>query len=47
MSLEEALSQLALSKRDLLVFVNSDSGQMNVVCRAKNGGYEWVEPYSK
>jgi putative sigma-54 modulation protein len=47
MSLEEALSQLAVSKRDLLVFVNSDSGQMNVVCRAKNGGYEWVEPYPK
>ncbi len=47
MSLEEALSQLALSKKDLLVFVNSDSGQMNVVSRSKNGGYEWVEPYPK
>ncbi|HVP78002.1 MAG TPA: ribosome-associated translation inhibitor RaiA [Thermodesulfobacteriota bacterium] len=47
MSLEEALSQLALSKKDLLVFVNSDSGQMNAVCRSKNGGYEWVEPYLK
>jgi len=47
MSLEEALSQLALSKKDLLVFVNSDSGQMNAVCRSKNGGYEWVEPYPK
>ncbi len=47
MSLEEALSQLAVSKRDILVFVNSDSGQMNVVCRSKNGGYEWVEPYPK
>ncbi len=47
MSLEEALSQLALSKKDVLVFVNSDSGQMNVVCRSKDGGYEWVEPYLK
>jgi len=47
MSLEEALSQLAVSKKDILVFVNSDSGQMNVVSRSKNGGYEWVEPYPK
>jgi putative sigma-54 modulation protein len=47
MSLEEALSQLALSKKDVLVFVNSDSGQMNVVYRSKDGGYEWVEPHPK
>ena len=45
MSPDEALSQLALSKKDVLVFVNSESGQINVVCRSKNGGYEWVEPY--
>ena len=47
MSLEEALSQLHLSKRDFLVFINSDSGQMNVVYRAKDGGYGWVEPHAK
>jgi putative sigma-54 modulation protein len=47
MSLEEAVSQLGLSKKNFLVFVNSDSGQMNVVYRAKDGGYEWVEPYPK
>jgi len=47
MSLEEALSQLRLSKRDFLVFVNSDSEQMNVVYRSQDGGYEWVEPYPK
>jgi len=47
MSLEEAFSQLYLSKRDFLVFINSDSGQMNVVYRSKNGGSGWVEPYSK
>jgi putative sigma-54 modulation protein len=47
MSLEEAVSQLGLSKKNFLVFVNSDSGQMNVVYRSKNGGYEWVEPYPK
>jgi len=47
MSLEDALSQLHLSKRDFLVFINSDSGQMNVVYRAKDGGYGWVEPHAK
>lgn len=45
MSLEEAVSQLNLSKDDFLVFINSDSGQMNVLFR-KDGGYEWVEPHS-
>jgi putative sigma-54 modulation protein len=47
MSLEEALSQLHLSKKDFFVFINSDSGQMNVVYRVKNGGYGWVEPHPK
>jgi len=47
MSLDEALSQLHLSKKDFLVFINSDSGQMNVVYRSKNGGYGWVEPHPK
>lgn len=47
MSLEEAVSQLGFSKKDFLIFINSDSGQMNVVTRSKDGGYEWVEPHSK
>jgi len=47
MSLEEAVARLGVSKRDFLVFLNSDSGQMNVLCRSKEGGYEWVEPHSK
>ena len=47
MSVEEALSQLSLSKHDFLAFINSDSGQMNVVYRSKNGGYGWVEPRPK
>jgi putative sigma-54 modulation protein len=47
MSLDEALSQLSLSKKDFLIFINSNSGQMNVVCRSKDGNYEWVEPHSK
>ncbi len=47
MSLEEALSQLDLSKRDFFIFINSETGQINVVCRSKDGGYEWVEPLPK
>jgi putative sigma-54 modulation protein len=47
MSLEEAVSQLFLSKKDFLIFINSDSGQMNAVYRSKDGGYEWVEPHVK
>lgn len=47
MSVEEAAAQMALSKRDILVFINSDSGQMNVLYRRKDGSVEWVEPRFK
>ena len=47
MSVEEAATQLSLSRQDILVFINSDSGQMNVLYRRKDGGIEWVEPHSK
>jgi putative sigma-54 modulation protein len=47
MSLEEAVAQMDLSEEKFLIFINSDSGQMNVLHRAKDGGYEWVEPYSE
>ena len=47
MSLDEAIAQLQLSQRDFLIFMNSDSGQMNVLCRGKDGGYEWVEPHPR
>jgi putative sigma-54 modulation protein len=47
MSLEEAISQLVFSKKDFCIFINLDSGQMNVVTRSKDGGYEWVEPHPK
>jgi putative sigma-54 modulation protein len=47
MSLEEAVAQLNLSQKDYLVFINSDSKQMNVVCRGEDGGVEWVEPRPK
>jgi len=46
LSLEEAVSELELSKEDFLFFINSDSGQINGLCQ-KDGGYEWVEPYPK
>jgi putative sigma-54 modulation protein len=47
MSLEEAVNKLDLSRKDFLVFINSDSGQMNVLRRNNDRGYEWVEPYSE
>ena len=47
MSLEEAMVHLEISRKDFLVFLNSDSGQVNVLCRSKDGGYEWVEPSLK
>jgi putative sigma-54 modulation protein len=47
MSVEEAAAQLNLSKRNLLVFVNSESGQVNVLTRLEEGGFEWVEPRAK
>jgi len=47
MSLEEAVVQLEISRRDFLVFLNSDSEQVNVLCRTKDEGYEWIEPSLK
>jgi len=47
MSLEEAVAQLDLSQQDFLVFINSDSGRMNVLHRSTDGGYEWLEPRSE
>lgn len=47
MSLEEAVAQIRLSKKDILFFINSDSSQMNALYRSKDGGYEWIEPRSK
>ncbi|MFB3883910.1 MAG: ribosome hibernation-promoting factor, HPF/YfiA family [Thermodesulfobacteriota bacterium] len=47
MSLDEAVAQMELSQEEFLIFVNSDSEQMNVLRRGKDGGYEWVEPYAE
>lgn len=44
MSIEEAVSQLNLSKDNHFFFINSDSGQINVVYRSDDGKYEWIEP---
>jgi putative sigma-54 modulation protein len=47
MSLDEAVAQMSVSEKEFMVFFNSDSKQVNVLCRAKNGGLEWLEPYLK
>jgi putative sigma-54 modulation protein len=47
MSVEEAVAQMEISRKDFLVFMNSDSGQVNVLSRSNDGGYEWVEPHQK
>lgn len=47
MSLEEAVAQMGVSKRDFLVFINSGSGMINVLLRSREGGYEWIEPHPK
>jgi putative sigma-54 modulation protein len=47
MSLEEAVAQLDLRQEDFFIFVNSESGQINVLSRRKDGELEWVEPSLK
>lgn len=47
MSLEEAVAQWDLLQEDVFVFINSESGQINVLSRRKDGGLEWVEPSLK
>jgi putative sigma-54 modulation protein len=44
MSPEEAVLQLELVGHDFFVFVNADSGEVNVVYRRNNGGYGLIEP---
>jgi putative sigma-54 modulation protein len=47
MSLEEAVAQLELLQEDFFLFINSNSGQINVLSRRKDGELEWVEPSLK
>jgi len=44
MSPEEAVLQLELIGHDFFVFRNSDTGEVNVVYRRKDGGYGLIEP---
>jgi putative sigma-54 modulation protein len=47
MSVEEAAAQMNLLEQDFFIFINSESGQINVLSHRKDGGYEWVEPSMK
>jgi len=47
MSIEEAVAQWDLLQEDFFVFINFDSGQINVLSRRKDGELEWVEPSLK
>lgn len=47
MSPEEAVAQLNLDQKEILFFINSTTGQMNAICRGKDGLYEWIEPQAE
>jgi putative sigma-54 modulation protein len=47
MSVEEAVSQLDLLPQHEYIFINAQSGLINVLSRRKDGGYDWIEPYFK
>ncbi len=44
MSIEEAVLQLRADENDFYVFINSDSGLVNVVYHRKDGNYGLIEP---
>ena len=46
MDVEEAAMQLDLSSDSFLVFTNSSTEQINVLCRLEDGNYELIEPQS-
>ena len=46
MDVEEAAMQLDLSSDNFLVFTNSSTEQINVLCRLEDGNYELIEPQS-
>jgi len=45
MTVEEAVMQMTINDEDFLVFANSETNQVNVVYRRKDGTYGWIEPY--
>lgn len=44
MSIDEAAMQMGLSESNFLAFINSDTEQMNVMYRRRDGNYGLIEP---
>ncbi len=44
LSVEEAVMQLDLLNQEFLVFRNSETNEINVVYKRKDGNYGWIEP---
>ena len=44
MSVDEAAMQMGLSSNDFLAFLNSETNQMNVMYRRRDGNYGLIEP---
>ena len=44
MTAQEAVVLMATSDDDFLMFSNSQTNQVNVVYRRKDGNYGWIEP---
>ena len=46
MSVEEAVMQMDLLHKDFIVFTDSDSNEINVLYRRKDGNYGLIEPHN-
>lgn len=44
LTLQEAVAQMELTEDDFLMFSNSQTDQVNVVYKRKDGNYGWIEP---
>ncbi len=44
MSVDEAAMQMSLSHNDFLAFLNSETNQMNVIYKRRDGNYGLIEP---
>ena len=44
MSIDEAAMQLGLTREDFLAFLNSETNQMNVMYKRRDGNYGLIEP---
>lgn len=45
MSVEEAVMQMDLLHKDFIVFIDADSGEINVLYRRKDGNFGLIEPH--